>query len=63
MLSDEDRLDVSDVVGRMKRRFNVLGRLDAGGAESLRREFHKPIVVHIHGLDDVGFPLVRFVER
>ena len=62
MLAHEARLNVRDVVGRMKRRFNVLGRLDTGGAEGLRREFHKPVVVHIDGLDDVGFPLLRFVE-
>ena len=62
MLAHEHGLNVRDVIGRMKRRFNVLGGLDASGAESLRREFHKPVVVHIDRLDDVGFPLLRLVE-
>ena len=61
VLSHEGGLDVRNVVGRTKRRLNVLGSLDAGGAEGLWRESHKPVVVHIDGLNDVRLPLLGLV--
>ena len=62
MLAHECRLNIRDVVGRIKRRFNVFGGLHAGRTKCLRRELHEPVIVHIDRLDDVSFPLLRLIE-
>jgi hypothetical protein len=46
----------------MERGFDILCSLNARRAECLRRKFHEPIVVHIDGLRNIGFPLLRLIE-
>lgn len=61
-LAQNGQLYVRHVLRRLERGFNSLRRLFPGFAEGLGREFHKPVVIHIDRLRDVGFPLVRFVQ-
>lgn len=59
--SERGRIEIAQVACGDERGFDVLGGLDAGRAERLRRELHEPLIELINRGRDIGFPEVRFV--
>ena len=62
MIAERRRLDISKVACITQGSLYILCRLDASFAESLGREGHEPIVVHVNGLSNIILPLLRLVE-
>ena len=59
---NEGGLNILQIVCHVNCVLNVLGGLQSGRPECHWCEPHKPVVVHIDGLDNVSFPMLRLVE-